>query len=174
MRWVLLATLLLATASSAAHAQTTCSAGNYKTLTQILTEFQGCVTRGLSAGCITATTVQDVICSARKLTSGDFVTVTPSGATYTPDFNTGVNFSITLSSSCPCTLANPSNQQNQNGIIEIIQDATGSRLISTYGTNYLASSVPTLSTAANAKDYVAYAVNPAGKILFGSPVINPH
>jgi hypothetical protein len=170
----LLVGLLLLVCGGAAQAQTTCSAGNYKTLTQVLTEFQSCVTQGLSAGCITAGTMQDLICSARKLTSGDFVTVTPSGATYTPDFNTGVNFSLTLTSSCPCTLANPTNQTNQSGILEIIQDGTGSRLVSTYGANYLASSTPTLSTAANAKDYVSYAVNPAGKIVFGTPVLNPH
>jgi hypothetical protein len=173
MRCLLLAAFLVI-GPAAAQAQTTCSAGNYKTLTQILTEFQSCVTQGLSAGCITAGTVQDLICSARKLTSGDFIAVTPSGATYTPDFNTGVNFSITLSSSCPCTLANPANQTNQSGVLEIIQDGTGSRLISTYGTNYLASSVPTLSTTASAKDYVPYAVNPAGKIVFGTPVLNAH
>jgi hypothetical protein len=164
---------LLLFCGSAAQAQT-CSSGNYKTLTQILTEFQSCVTQGLGPGCITAGTMQDLICSARKLTSGDFVTVTPSGATYTPDFNTGVNFSLTLTSSCPCTLANPANQTSQSGMLEIIQDGTGSRLISTYGSNYPPSSTPTLSTAANAKDYVAYAVTPAGKIIFGSPVINPH
>jgi hypothetical protein len=165
---------ILALGSGSAHAQTTCSSGNFKTLTQLMTEFRSCVTQGLGPGCITAGTMQDVICSARKIDTGDFITVTPSGATYTPDFSTGVNFSITLSSSCPCTLANPANQINQSGLLEIIQDATGSRLISTYGTNYLASSVPTLSTGANAKDYVAYAVNPAGKIVFGPPVLNAH
>jgi hypothetical protein len=173
MRWLWLAAIL-ALGSVPAHAQTACSSGNFKTLTQLLTEFQSCVTQSLSPGCITATNMQDLICSARKIDTGDFITVTPSGATYTPDFSTGVNFSITLSSSCPCTLANPANQTNQSGLLEIIQDATGSRLISTYGANYLASSVPTLSAGANAKDYVAYAVNPAGKIVFGAPILNAH
>jgi hypothetical protein len=171
--WGLLAALLIVIGVHSAQAQS-CAPANYKTLSQIMSEFQTCVAQGFGSGCITVTNFQDLICSERKLTSGDFVTVSPSGGTFTPDFNAGVNFSIALSSSCPCVLANPSNQANQSGLLEIIQDSTGSRTIQTYGTNYLASSEPTLSTAANAKDYVAYSVNPAGKIVFGSPVLNAH
>jgi hypothetical protein len=175
LRGVLLASALCLAAGSEASAQSSCAQSNYKALSQILSEFQTCVAQGFGPGCITVSNFQDLICSARKLAVGDFSTVSPSGAIYTPDFNTGVNFSITLAhATCPCTLANPVNFQNQSGVLEIIQSSSGSDLISTYGSIYLPSTVPTLSTGASAKDYVPYAVNPAGKIVFGAVVLNAH
>jgi hypothetical protein len=62
----------------------------------------------------------------------DFITVPLVGSTFTPDFTMGINFSISLTSACPCTLANPTNQVPQQGGLEIIQDGTGSRTIGTY------------------------------------------
>jgi hypothetical protein len=52
-----------------------------------------------------------------------------SGATATPNFTTGQNFSLALTSACPCTFANPSTTPvaGQAGIIEIDQDGTGGR-----------------------------------------------
>jgi hypothetical protein len=174
LRALVAALLWLSAACTAADAQT-CTPANYKTLSQILAEFETCVQQGLGAGCITVSTMYDLICSARKLTGGDYVAVSPSGSTYTPDFNTGVNFSITLvHANCPCTLANPANLQSQSGIMQIIQSASGGDTIGTYGTTYLASTVPTLSTGASNADYVPYASTPTGKIVFGTPISNAH
>ena len=82
-----------------------------------------------------------------------------STATFTPNFANYINFSITLSSACPCTLANPSGAYNGlAGFIEVIQDGSGSRTITTYGSTWKFSggTKPTLSTAINAKDVLPF------------------
>lgn len=88
------------------------------------------------------------------------------GATVTPDFNAGFNFEWTIGGNQ--TLANPSNTKSgQSGTIKIVQDATGSRVIS-YGNNWRfpggAATGGVLSTAANAVDLIAYTVGTDGKI----------
>jgi hypothetical protein len=97
-------------------------------------------------------------------------TVSISTATFTPNFDTGADFSITLSSACPCTLANPSTTPvaGQHGVIYITQDGTGSRTIGTWGSSYVApggTSTITLSTAANAIDVLSYAVKDSTHIV---------
>lgn len=85
------------------------------------------------------------------------------GATITPDFNTGINFGVTLGGNR--TLANPTNAKSgQSGLIFITQDATGGRTLA-FGTNWLfPGGDPVLSTAANAIDVISYFVRPNGTI----------
>jgi len=80
-------------------------------------------------------------------------TFTPSGAY--------INYTIGLTSACPCTLANFATTPNagSEGTIAISQDGTGSRTIGTWGSNYYiegGTSAISLSTGANAVDIFAY------------------
>jgi hypothetical protein len=74
------------------------------------------------------------------------------------DLATGINFTTTMTGNR--TLGNPTNTKNgQTGRIEILQDSTGNRTLA-FGANWKAASgsLPVLSTAANAKDYLYYEV----------------
>lgn len=90
------------------------------------------------------------------------VTVAISTSTFTPNFAAANNFGITLvHASCPCTLANPTNiVAGQAGQIIVTQSATGSDLISSYGSDWKFSggTAPTLTTTANAVDVLSYYV----------------
>lgn len=104
-------------------------------------------------------------------------TVSISTSTFTPNFDTGADFSITLSSACPCTLANPSTTPvaGQHGVIYVTQDGTGSRTIGTWGSQYYASggtSSIVLSTAANAVDVLSYAVKDSSHIIVTPAAFN--
>ncbi len=88
------------------------------------------------------------------------VTVAISTSTFTPNFAAANNFGITLvHASCPCTLANPTNiVAGQAGLIIVTQSATGSDLISSYGSawKFAGGTAPTLSTTANAVDALSF------------------
>ena len=103
-------------------------------------------------------------------------TLTISTATFTPD-GTNNNYKIALTSACPCTIANPSATPvaGTSGVIEIDQDATGSRTVGTWGSQYIAAggvSTLTLSTAASAKDIFSYYVLDSTHILVTSGALN--
>jgi len=86
------------------------------------------------------------------------ITALTDGVTITPDFAAANNFSVTLAGNR--TLANPTNlTAGQSGFITITQDATGSRTLA-YGTywDFPAGAAPTLTTAANSIDVLAYYV----------------
>jgi hypothetical protein len=87
------------------------------------------------------------------------------GATVTPDFNAGINFTLTANQNF--TLANATNQKaGQAGVITITQDATGSRVL-TLVTNYKAAggaSSIVLSTTASAVDDLYYYVVASGTV----------
>jgi hypothetical protein len=86
------------------------------------------------------------------------------GATITPDFAAGNNFSVTLAGNR--TLANPSNlTAGQAGTIVITQDGTGSRTLA-YGSNWKfpGGTAPTLTTAAGSVDVISYYVESASRI----------
>lgn len=110
-----------------------------------------------------AGTANKLIDAAVAYTAREPVTLVDD-ATITPDFDAGRNFTVTLGGNR--TLANPTNQAaGQSGYIRVIQDATGGRTLS-HGTNWeFAGGAPTLSTAANAVDVIAYEVFANGVIL---------
>lgn len=100
----------------------------------------------------TFTAAQRGSISAISVASGD--------TTKTLDFDTANNFALTLANTSSCTLANPSNlTAGQSGSIFVIQDATGSRLL-TYGSSwdFAGGTAPTLSTAADSVDRIDYIV----------------
>jgi len=89
--------------------------------------------------------------------SGAVVTLTDA-STVTPDFSTGFNFTWILGATGR-TLASPTNVKvGQTGTIQIIEDATGSRTITTYGSTWKFSGgiKPVLTSTANAVDLFAY------------------
>lgn len=94
---------------------------------------------------------------------GSIVSLTD-GATITPDFSAGNNFSVTLGGNR--TLANPTNQTaGQAGAIVITQDGTGSRTLA-YGSywKFPNGTAPTLTTTASAVDVLTYFVESSTRI----------
>ena len=92
------------------------------------------------------------------------ITTLTDGATITPDFATGCNFTVTLGGNR--TLANPSGLvAGQSGSIFVVQDGTGSRTLA-YGSQYdfIGGTAPTLSTAANSVDRIDYIVRTSTSI----------
>lgn len=92
------------------------------------------------------------------------ITALTDGATITPDFSDSNNFSVTLGGNR--TLANPTNLvAGQSGCIWITQDGTGGRTLA-YGSqwDFSGGTAPTLSTAANARDCLVYAVQSSTQI----------
>ena len=82
------------------------------------------------------------------------------------DFATANNFAVTLANTASCELQNPSNlTAGQSGSIFIVQDATGSRLL-TYGSSwdFAGGAAPTLSTAADSVDRIDYIVRSSTSI----------
>jgi len=87
------------------------------------------------------------------------------GATITPDFAAGNNYSITLGGNR--TLANPTNiVAGQSGVITVTQDGTGGRTLA-FGSyfKFAAGAAPTLTTTAAAVDDLAYYVESATRIV---------
>ena len=87
------------------------------------------------------------------------------GATITPDFAAGNNYSVTLGGNR--TLANPTNiVAGQSGVITVTQDGTGSRTLA-FGSyfKFSAGAAPTLTTTAAAVDDLAYYVESATRIV---------
>jgi hypothetical protein len=95
--------------------------------------------------------------------SDGIVTLTP-GATVTPDWNDG-NIQSVIIDQVGVTMANPTNIQiGATYILVVVQDGTGSRTITTWGSAYEfpANTAPTLTTTADRADVitlVAYNAN---------------
>lgn len=92
------------------------------------------------------------------------ISVLTDGATITPDFSLGNNYSVTLGGNR--TLANPTNlTAGATGSIFISQDGTGSRTLS-WGSfwDFAGGTAPTLTTTASAVDRVDYVVRTTGSI----------
>lgn len=105
----------------------------------------------------------DVVQSFTKAQRGTVVALTD-GATITPDFSLGNNFSVTLGGNR--TLANPTNlTAGQSGVITITQDGTGSRTLA-YGSyfKFPSGTAPTLTTTASAVDVLCYYVESSTRI----------
>jgi len=96
--------------------------------------------------------------------ASEVVTLTD-GATITPDFSTGNNFTVTLGGNR--TLANPTNTTvGQSGVLYIVQDGTGSRTLGV-GTHwhFPVGTAPTLTTTANAVDVFAFSVRSSTSVV---------
>lgn len=109
--------------------------------------------------------IMPVLVGRRAETSVLFTTLSDQ-ATVTPDFGLATNFTWTLGATGR-TLANPTNVRvGQRGRVYLIEDSTGSRTITTWGTSYKfsGSTKPTLTTAANAIDFFDYVVRDATHI----------
>jgi hypothetical protein len=86
------------------------------------------------------------------------ISVLTDGATITPDFSLGNNYSVTLGGNR--TLANPTNlTAGATGSIFVSQDGTGSRTLS-WGSywDFAGGTAPTLTTTASAVDRIDYVV----------------
>lgn len=95
--------------------------------------------------------------------AADYVILTDA-ATISVDMSAFINATVTLGGNR--TLGNPTNTKNgQSGVIEIVQDATGSRTLS-YGSNweFAGGTAPVLSTTANATDALYYTVRSSTRI----------
>jgi len=106
----------------------------------------------------TFTAAQRGSISAISVASGD--------TTKTLDFATANNFALTLANTASCTLANPSNlTAGQSGSIFLVQDVTGSRLL-TFGSywDFVDGTPPTLSTAGSSVDRIDYIVRSTSSI----------
>jgi len=121
---------------------------------------------------IWAGTANKLIDAAGNHTSLAVTPLAISTATFTPNFDNFINFSVTLiHASCPCTLASPSNAYNGlSGFIEVIQSSTGSDLINTYGGTwkFAGGVAPVLSTAANAVDVLPFFCNASNFCMIGA------
>jgi len=97
--------------------------------------------------------------------AGSVSSITESSGTATPDFSLGLDFAFVFTGTNR-TMANPINvKTGQKGLIYFFQDATGNRLISTWGSNWKfpGGSKPVLSTTPGAMDILSFSVpnNPA-------------
>lgn len=105
----------------------------------------------------------DAVQSFTKAQRGAIVTLTD-GATVTPDFSLGNNFTLTLGGNR--TLANPTNlTAGQSGVILLLQDGTGSRTLS-FGSvwKFAGGTAPTLTGTASAVDLLAYFVEGSSRV----------
>lgn len=85
-----------------------------------------------------------------------FVTLADN-ASITPDFDAGLNFSVTLGGAR--SLAAPLNAKDgQAGIIVVRQDATGGRTLAANGAYKFPGGMPGLTSTANAIDVISYVV----------------
>ena len=90
-----------------------------------------------------------------------------SAATITPNCAQGIDFTVTLNQAGH-TLANPTGTKaGQKGLIYLVQDGSGNRTVTTWGTAYKfpGGQKPALSTTANAIDVISYAVMADGVTL---------
>lgn len=117
----------------------------------------------LATGLI-ATAAEIVANTSQRLTTpnGLWSALTPvtltDGATVTPNFDSAIDFVWTIGGNR--TLANPTNIKYQKGTITIIQDATGGRTISSWGSYWKASGgvKPVLASGAGDITVLAYQV----------------
>lgn len=103
--------------------------------------------------------------------SETLATDTDSGATHTIDITTGNHHSLTLTANCTLTFSNPSPTGKACSFtLRVIQDGTGARLL-TYpaSVEWAGGSAPTLTTAANAVDFLTFLTYDAGTTWYGFP-----
>lgn len=127
-----------------------------------------------SASEIWSKTASKLISAAGMWDAADPVTITY-GATVALDFNTFINGKITLTGNI--TFDAPTNlKKGQGGVIEVIQDGTGSRL-ATWNAAFIfeGGTDLVLSTAASSRDLISYYICDDDKVFVafvGKPVAN--
>ena len=127
-----------------------------------LSTFTGAVVTSNSVGVNTTQARAKLYVDGNSASS--VVTLTD-GATITPDFSQGNNFSVVLGGNR--TLANPTGiTTGQTGVIYVIQDGTGSRTLG-IGSHFHFSggTAPTFTTTANAVDAIAFSVRSSTSIF---------
>ena len=121
---------------------------------------------GGNAGVNTTSTPTNLYVSGNA--ASNIVGLGTTDANTTLDFSQGNNFSLTLTGNI--VLANPTGvTTGQSGIIEILQDGTGSRTCG-FGSHwdFPSATPPTLSTGANALDAITYFVRSSTSIIANS------
>jgi len=104
-----------------------------------------------------ANTASKVLSTDKVWSAAAAVVLTP-GASVALDLSAGLNFTLAMGGNY--TLASFTNgKAGQSGVIEVTQDATGTRTLA-YGAAYLKAggTAPVLSTAINSKDLLFYQV----------------
>ena len=127
-----------------------------------LSTFTGAVVTSSSVGVNTTQARAKLYVDGNSASS--VVTLTD-GATITPDFSQGNNFSVVLGGNR--TLANPTGiTTGQTGVIYVIQDGSGSRTLG-IGSHFHFSggTAPTFTTTANAVDAIAFSVRSSTSIF---------
>ena len=110
-----------------------------------------------------ANTAAKALTTDKVWAAAAYVTLTDA-ATIATDMGTFINGTVTLAGNR--TLANPTNTKDgQSGVIELVQDGTGSRTLA-YGTNwkFAGGSAPVLSTVAGSSDTLYYTVRSSTRI----------
>jgi hypothetical protein len=123
-----------------------------------------------SAANIRANTADKVITTDAMWAAAAGVALAESGGNVAVDLSAGINFTLAMTGNW--TLSNPTNGKAfQQGVIQITQDATGSRTLA-YGANWkFAGGVdPALSTAANAIDLLYFEVLADGSTVYANLV----
>jgi hypothetical protein len=100
--------------------------------------------------------------SMRRAVAAQVPVALTDGATISWDMDTGINFSVTLGAAGRA-LANPTNQvAGKSGFINVVQDGSGGRTITTWGDDFVwLGDEPLWPTAAGAVTKIAYFVRVA-------------
>lgn len=109
-----------------------------------------------------ANTADKTLTTSAVWTAADFETITYA-ATTNLDLSTLINGTITLTGNVTFTFSNA--KVGQSGCIQIVQDATGSRTATFPSEFKFAAGVKTLSTTANARDYLFFTVVSASLVI---------
>lgn len=146
----------LTAAASAAAARTLLALGTIATLAETtVAEWRGnTADRALSTDQVWSAMAEETLTDAANIA-----------------FNMSAGFDFVLTLGGNRTLDNPTNAKvGQRGRIRVVQDGTGTRLISAYGTSYefAGGTAPTLSTGAGDEDILYYDVISSTRILITS------
>jgi hypothetical protein len=116
-----------------------------------------------------------MISRGSKLDENNYLTITPSSNTFTPDIVAARNFSVTLTHGVTNTIAAFAGSSFvESGTIQIIASSTGSDVIawdSSFG-NIPSSLNGTTSLAVSSKNYVDFKLTPSGNAILSNPILN--
>lgn len=113
----------------------------------------------MSASDFRAATADRIMMVGAYYSARSRVSLDIDSSTVTPNLAEGINFTVTLDENVE--LANMQNKTvGKEGYIDFVQDATGSRLLSSLGSDYvtLGGATLTLTTTANATDSIKYKI----------------